>query len=117
MHRLLLHACGCTIYCLTGEGCPDTFPLENGKGEKILKGNGEHHVRFECNDGFADPNTKSYVEFVDIPSFPTACTCDSHTWPDPTIKCKGERMYTNKGLFHYLKCMRMQVPWSENLKI
>ena len=63
------------------EGCPDIFPMANGTG--IVDG---ITVKFECNDGSADPVTNKYMEFVDIPS---CCTWDDRTWPKATIACKG----------------------------
>ena len=63
------------------EWCPDTFPIVNGTG--IVDGN---MVKFECNNGSADPVTNKYMEFVDMPP---SCTCDDSTWPKATIACKG----------------------------
>ena len=69
------------ILSFAGDGCPDTFPMSNGTG----KVNGRM-ATFECNDGFADPGTNLYMELVKVES---SCTCESRTWPEPSISCEG----------------------------
>ena len=69
------------ILSFAGHGCPDAVPLANGTG----KVNGRW-ATFECNDGFADPATNLYMELVNVKS---SCTCESWTWPKPSISCEG----------------------------